>query len=77
MQEINMSVESKAKIYKTCVRSVMTCSVETIAENALTHIRTLRSMVGCSRLDRVRSDDIRTKCDVQDVVRLARKKRQR
>lgn len=57
---------------------VMTYTVETRAENALTkrsmrttEMRTLRFMFGCSLLDHVRRDDIRSKCDIQDVVRWA------
>lgn len=77
-----MSNKSKVRIYKTCVRPIMTYAIETRAENTTTkrllrttEMRTLRSMSGFTLLDRKRNEEVREMCEVQDVVRWARGRR--
>ncbi|XP_044760217.1 uncharacterized protein LOC123317675 [Coccinella septempunctata] len=77
-----VSTRSKVRIYKTCVRPVMTYAIETRAENTATkrllrttEMRALRSIAGYALLDRKRNEEIREICDIQDVVRWARKRR--
>ena len=78
----HLSIESKTRIYKTCVRPVMTYAIETRAENTTTKrmLRTtemsiLRAMSGISLLQHIRSEEIRDRCEIQDVVRWARGRR--
>lgn len=77
-----MSIESKVRIYKTCVRPVMTYAVETRAENSTTkritrtaEMRVLRSIAGYTLRDHQRNEDIRERCNVQDIVRWSRSRR--
>ena len=60
----------------------MTYATETRAETAATkqllrttEMKTLRSIVGKTLRDRVKSSDIRSQCDIQDVVRWSRTRR--
>lgn len=78
----HMSVEGKVRIYKTCVRPILTYAAETRAETAktkrimrTTEMKTLRSIAGVTLHDRVRSDNIRETCKIQDVVRWVRTRR--
>ena len=64
-----MSVDSKTKIYKTCVRPIMTYGIKTRAKNTTTkrllrttEMRTLRGITGCSLRDH-------TQCGILDVVK--------
>ncbi|XP_045462511.1 uncharacterized protein LOC123672460 [Harmonia axyridis] len=77
-----MSLSSKVRIYKTCVRPIMTYGIETRAENAetkrqlrTTEMRVLRHIAGYSLLDHKRNEEIRDICGIQDVVRWARIRR--
>ena len=77
-----MSIDSKTRIYKTCVRPIMTYAIETRAKKATTkrllrttEMRTLRGITGCSLRDHIRSNDIRTQCGILDVVRWGRIRR--
>ena len=77
-----MSVDSKTRIYKTCVRHIMTYVIKTRAENAttkrllrITKMITLRGITGCSLRDHIKSNDIRTQCGILDVVRWGRIRR--
>ncbi|XP_056641765.1 uncharacterized protein LOC130448413 [Diorhabda sublineata] len=77
-----LSIESKTRIYKTCVRPVMTYAIEMRAETATTkrilrttEMKTLRSITGKTLRDRIRSNEIRRMCDVPDIVRWARTRR--
>lgn len=81
-QNKTMSTEAKVKIYKTCVRPVMTYAADTRADNSVTkryvrstEMRILRNITGHTLRDRIRNDEIRQKCNVQDVVRWIRKRR--
>ena len=60
-----MSIESKTRIYKTCVRPIMTYATETRAETAATkqllrttEMKTLRSILGKTFGDRVKNSNI-------------------
>lgn len=71
-----MRIDSKVKIYKTCVRPIMTYGIEAREETTktksmlrVTEMKTLRSILGKTRRDRVRNEVIRDECQVQDVVR--------
>ena len=79
-----MSVDSKTRIYKTCVRPIMTYAIETRAENATkkrllrtTEMITLRGITGCRLRDHIRSNDIKTQCGILDVVRWGRIRRRK
>ncbi|XP_048520668.1 uncharacterized protein LOC125503803 [Dendroctonus ponderosae] len=78
----HMSRGSKVRIYKTCVRPVMTYAAETRAENTTTkrllrttEMRVLRSITGHTLYDMKRSEEIRDSCKVSDVVRWTRARR--
>ena len=77
-----MSMDSQTRIYKTCVRTIMTYAIETRAENSTmkrllrtTEMSVLRGITGCSLRDHIRSNDIRTQCGILDVVRYGRIRR--
>lgn len=77
-----MSTNSKVRIYKSCVRPIMTYAAETRAESSktkrlmrTTEMKILRSITGKTLRDRIRSEDIRTTCETQDVVRWVRQRR--
>lgn len=79
----HMSIESKARIYRTTIRPVLTYAAETRADtrrtkNLLrtTEMRILRSIAGVTLWDRRRSSDIRRTCDnMPDIVRWTRGRR--
>ncbi|XP_044746226.1 uncharacterized protein LOC123322928 [Coccinella septempunctata] len=73
-----MSSQSKTRIYKTCVRPILTYASETRAETSktksimrTTEMKILRTIKGVTLRDRIRSD-IRAELGVQDVVRWVR-----
>lgn len=77
-----MRIDSKVKIYKTCVRPIMTYGIEVREETTKTksmlrvaEMKILRSILGKTRRDRVRNDVIRDKCQVKDVVRWGRQRK--
>jgi hypothetical protein len=72
----DMLKESKVKIYKTCIRPILTYGIESRADTVrtksllrTTEMKTLRPIAGTTLRDRVRNSDIRRTCDVQDVGR--------
>lgn len=74
-----MRLESKVRVYKTCVRPVMTYAIETRAETTktthllrTTEMRILRCITGNTLRDRVRNEDIRDTCKIQNIVRWER-----
>jgi hypothetical protein len=78
----NMSIPSKVRIYKACVRPTLTYAAETRADTALTkrtlrttEMHTLRAISGFTLRDRKRNSEIRELCDVPDIVRWARNRR--
>ena len=78
-----MSTESKVKIYKTTVRPILTYAAETRADTSktkqllrTTEMNTLRTIVGKTRRDRIRNVDVRKECcQIQDIVKFAKKRR--
>lgn len=77
-----MSQKSKTRLYKACVRPVLTYAAETRSETSTTkrmarttEMRILRCIKGVTLRDRVRSADIREELEVQDVVRWIRARR--
>ncbi|XP_072766481.1 uncharacterized protein [Anoplolepis gracilipes] len=80
----NMSLRSKVRIYKTCIRPILTYAVETRADITrtkrilrTTEMRTLRAIRGVNLGDRMRSEQIRRECKIQDIVRWTRTRRRR
>ncbi|XP_055389323.1 uncharacterized protein LOC129618543 [Condylostylus longicornis] len=78
----HMGQVAKIKIYKSCVRPIMTYAAETKAETSKTkansraaEMKTLRQVAGRTLQDRVPSAEIRNTLDVQDVVRWVRARR--
>jgi endonuclease/exonuclease/phosphatase family metal-dependent hydrolase len=78
----HMKMESKIRIYKTCVRPILTYGIESRADTTKTksllrvsEMKTLRTICGVTLRDRVRNTEIRRRCDVQDVVRWGRQRR--
>jgi hypothetical protein len=78
----DMKISSKIKIYKTCVRPIMTYGIEsradtTITKNALrvSEMKTLRSIAGKTLRDRIRNTRVREICEVEDIVRWGRQRR--
>lgn len=77
-----MSCEAKTRIYKTCVRPIMTYAAETRADTRKTKIilrtdemRTLRTIAGHTL--REYNEQIRSMCDTQDIIRWIRQRRRR
>lgn len=77
-----MIMESKTRIYKTCVRPILIYAAEIRAKTAkteqiirTTEMKTLRQIANLSLRDRVRSETIRERCQIQDVLRWARSRR--
>ena len=78
----HMSLESKIKIYRTCVRPIMTYGIEARADTKSTkrklrtlEMRILRRSAGFSLYDRQRNDHIRELCKVEDVVKWSKHRR--
>ena len=67
-----MRKETKINIYKTTVRSNMTYALETSTETSRTRqmleanrMKVLRKIVGKTKIDRIRSQQIRESCNIQ------------
>uniref|UniRef100_A0AAR5Q8Q0 Endonuclease/exonuclease/phosphatase domain-containing protein n=1 Tax=Dendroctonus ponderosae TaxID=77166 RepID=A0AAR5Q8Q0_DENPD len=78
----HMNIDSKVRIYKTCVRPILTYGIETRADTNKTkcmlrtaEMKTLRSIAGKTLRDRVRSATIRQTSKVEEVIRWGRKRR--
>lgn len=72
----NMNIGSKVRIYKTCIRPILTYAAETRADTSktkrimrTTEMKILRRIQGINLRDRVRRTTIRENCKIQDVVR--------
>lgn len=77
-----MTSQCKVRVYKTCVRPIMTYAVETRADTSETkrmmrtnEMRTLRAITGNTLRDHRRSEEIREECGILDVVRWSRARR--
>jgi len=67
-----MQKDSKVRIYKTCIRPIMTYGIETNKTKRMlraAEIKTRRTIMGKTRIDQVRNTDIREQCGKQDIVR--------
>lgn len=75
----HISIKSKVRIYKTCIRPVLTYAAEARADTAKTkrilrmaEMKTLRAIRGINLKDRMESEQIRQDCEIQDIVRWTR-----
>lgn len=75
----HISIKAKVRIYKTCIRPIITYAAETRAETArtkaiirTTKMKTLRAITNNRIQNRIRSSRIREMCDVQDIVKWTR-----
>lgn len=69
-----LRTEAKVRVYKTVVRPILTYAAETRPNTAktcqileITEMKTLRRIMNVTRLDRMRSEDVREKCGIQKV----------
>jgi len=67
-----MRKNSKVGNYKICIRPIMTYGIETREETAM---KTLRTIKGKTRIDRIRNTDSRKQCGVQDIERWERQRK--
>ncbi|XP_044749778.1 uncharacterized protein LOC123310376 [Coccinella septempunctata] len=77
-----MSTESKTRIYKTCIRPILTYAAETRAETSetkrkmrTTEMRILRTIRGITLRDRIRNTDTLRELGIRDVFRWVRTRR--
>lgn len=77
-----MKLENKVRVYKTCVRSIMTYAMEMRTKTTATkrllrtaEMRILKCITGNTLRDRIRNEDICNTCKIQDVIRWARMRR--
>ena len=68
-------MDNKTKIYKTCVRPVFSYGIEARADTTGTQqllqtaeIRVIRAIQGKTLLDKIRNEDLRATCGIQDIV---------
>ena len=78
----HMNIQSKVRIYKTCVRPIMTYGIESRADTVRTksllrtsEMKILRNITGKTLRDRIRNTEIRKTCEVEDIVRWGRQRR--
>jgi len=71
-----MSTESKVRIYKTNVRSVLTYASETKTETTYTQqllrtaeMKTIRAIHGKTLRDKIRSDQLRHLSGIRDIIK--------
>ncbi|XP_056633386.1 uncharacterized protein LOC130442984 [Diorhabda sublineata] len=77
-----MRKNSKSRIYKTCIRPIMTYGTEVREDTNMmkqmlrvAEMKTLRSIVEKTRRDRVRNTDVKEQCGIQDIVRWGRQRK--
>ncbi|CAG9839125.1 unnamed protein product [Diabrotica balteata] len=77
-----MRTDSKIRIYKTCIRPIMTYGIEVREDTNKTkqmlrvaEMKTLRTIMGKRRRDRVRNTNIREQCKIQDILRWGRQRK--
>ena len=66
-----MGTDIKIKIYETMTYGTRVCEDTNKMKSMLKvgKMKTLRTIVGKTRKDRVRNTDIREQCEMQDIVR--------
>ncbi|XP_057654722.1 uncharacterized protein LOC130892978 [Diorhabda carinulata] len=71
----HIGIETKTRIYKTCIKPILTYAIETRTDTKktkqtlkTTKMKTLRCIIGKTRRDHVRNEDIRQQCNIQDIV---------
>jgi len=72
VHEFKKELRSEIRIYKICVKSLMTYVIETRAETIIiklrsTEVRTSGYIIGDALQSRIRNEDIRNICEIQDV----------
>ncbi|XP_057667260.1 uncharacterized protein LOC130900578 [Diorhabda carinulata] len=79
-----MRKDSKIRIYETCIRPIMTYGTEVREATNKTkqmlkvaEMKTLRSIVGKTRRDRIRNTDVKEQCGIQDIVRWGRQRKRK
>ncbi|XP_057662518.1 uncharacterized protein LOC130897602 [Diorhabda carinulata] len=82
LRDIVWSKDSKIRIYKTCIRPIMTYGTEVREDTNKTkqmlrvaEMKTLRTIVGKTSRDRVRNTDVKKQCGIQDIVRWGRQRK--
>ncbi|XP_057670662.1 uncharacterized protein LOC130902490 [Diorhabda carinulata] len=72
----HIGIETKTRIYKTCITPILTYAIETRVDTKktkqtlrTTEMKTLGCLIGKTRRDHVRNEDIRQQCNIQDIVR--------
>ncbi|XP_057653819.1 uncharacterized protein LOC130892419 [Diorhabda carinulata] len=77
-----MRKDSKVRICKTCISPIMTYGMEVREDTnktkqmlRLAEMKTLRTIVGKTRRDRVRNTDVKEQCGIQDIVRWGRQRK--
>ena len=77
-----MHTDGKIRNYKTCMRLIMMYGTEVRSDTNkmksmlwLDETKTLRTIVGKTKRDRVRNTDIREQCEIQDIVRWGKQRR--
>ncbi|XP_055380820.1 uncharacterized protein LOC129611625 [Condylostylus longicornis] len=78
----HMNIRSKTRIYKTCIRPIITYAIESRADTKKTEnimsaaeMATLRSITGYTRYDHKRNDEVREIWEIQDIVKWSRRRR--
>jgi len=71
-----LTERAKWKIYKTCVRPILIYATETRVETSRTkrilrtmEINTLRAIRGVTRRNKLRNEQIRKDCNIQDILK--------
>lgn len=77
-----MSTSAKVRIYKTCIRPILTYAAECRTDTARTtsisnaaEMLVLRRILKKTRRDRIRNDDIRETCGISPITRFVRNRR--
>ncbi|XP_055382972.1 uncharacterized protein LOC129613079 [Condylostylus longicornis] len=77
-----MLIENKIRIYKSCIRPILTYAIETTADTPktkqkqrTTEMKTLGKICGYTLTDKKHSNDIRNICGIQNIVRWSRYRR--
>lgn len=78
----NLCTRSKVRIYRTCIRPILTYAAETREETSktkkiirTTEMKILRTIKGVTLREQIRSEAIRNKLEIQDIMRWTRARR--